>query len=160
MVTTGATARKGEESGAKSQHMSGRKHFCQDSWKFMKLSRTVFRQTPEVVPLKASGKYPQAVAVFPLDCSGVELDAASGSIFDVCPLSVFYLDSFLFFLLCAVWWPSDVCPSAGLLNLSRNCWTQRAQILLEFMKCSLLDPLGFGHVSGISFACLPCVYLF
>ncbi|CAL1146505.1 unnamed protein product [Cladocopium goreaui] len=93
------------------------------------------RQTPEVVPLKASGKYPQAVAVFPLDCSGVELDAPSGSIFDVCPLSVFYLDSFLFFLLCAVWWPSDVCPSAGLLNLSRNCWTQRAQILLEFMKC-------------------------
>ena len=120
----------------------------------------MFRQTPEVVPLKASGKYPQAVAVFPLDCSGVELDAASGSIFDVCPLSVFYLDSFLCFLLCAVWWPSDVCPSAGLLNLSRNCWTQRAQILLEFMKCSLLDPLGFGHVSGISFACLPCVYLF
>ncbi|CAL1146504.1 unnamed protein product [Cladocopium goreaui] len=32
------------------------------------------RQTPEVVPLKASGKYPQAVAVFPLDCSGVELE--------------------------------------------------------------------------------------
>ena len=57
----------------------------------------MFRQTPEVVPLKASGKYPQAVAVFPLDCSGVELDAPSGSIFDVCPLSVFYLDSFLFF---------------------------------------------------------------
>lgn len=32
------------------------------------------RQTPEVVPLKASGKHPQAVAVFPLDCSGVELE--------------------------------------------------------------------------------------
>lgn len=32
------------------------------------------RQTPEVVPLKASGKYPQEVAVFPLDCSGVELE--------------------------------------------------------------------------------------
>eukprot|EP00435_Cladocopium_sp_Y103_P061066 s1724_g22.t1 len=32
------------------------------------------RQTPEVVPLKASGKKPQAVAVFPLDCSGVELE--------------------------------------------------------------------------------------
>ena len=77
MVTTGAMARKGEER-AKSQHMSGRKHFCQDSWKSMKLSRAVFRQTPEVVALKASGKNPQAVAVFPLDCSGVELDTASG----------------------------------------------------------------------------------
>ena len=35
------------------------------------------RQSPEVVPLKATGSKPQAVAVFPLDCSGVDLDAGS-----------------------------------------------------------------------------------
>ncbi|CAK9042340.1 unnamed protein product [Durusdinium trenchii] len=32
------------------------------------------RQSPELVALKASGNKPQAVAIFPLDCSGVSLE--------------------------------------------------------------------------------------
>eukprot|EP00438_Fugacium_kawagutii_P005107 Skav212218 [mRNA] locus=scaffold862:48032:56864:+ [translate_table: standard] len=45
------------------------------------------RQSPEVIALKAAGNKPQAVAVFPLDCSGVELDGAPGMSFLQCWLS-------------------------------------------------------------------------